>query len=134
MGLERLIFDYLKADHCWTCLDLFLLVSAVAKKTKAFAVGWIALMYLRNLILMSAVSGELHLYFYIFTKQGQYLKYDPQPLMKIGRKFTLAGQVKDNMFWTLASGITIWTVYEVLMVWALANGYAPMLTWSAHPV
>ena len=90
-------------------------------------------MYFRNFILMCTVAGELHLYFYTFTKQGQYLKYDPQPLMKNGRKFTLAGQVKDNMFWTLASGVTIWTAYEVLMVWALANGYAPMLTWSGHP-
>ena len=52
------------------------------KNTKAFAVGWIALMYFRNLILMSAVAEKLHLYFYTLTKQGQYLKYDPRPLMK----------------------------------------------------
>ena len=31
------------------------------------------------------------------------------------------------MFWTLASGVTIWTAYEALMLWALANGYAPAL-------
>ena len=30
--------------------------------------------------------------------------------------------------------MTIWTGYEVLMFWAMANGYAPMLTWSANPV
>ena len=54
--------------------------------------------------------------------------------MKNGRQFTLGGQIKDNMFWTLASGVTIWTIYEVLMFWALANGYAPLLTWAAHPV
>ena len=64
-------------------------------------------MYLRNLILMSALAGELHLYFYTFTKQDQHLKYDPRPLMENNRQFTLGGQVRDNMFWTLASGVPI---------------------------
>ena len=134
MGLERLTFDYQKLIIVGLALISFYWFQPSQKKTKAFAVGWIALMYFRNLILMSAAAGELHLYFYTFTKQGQYLKYDPRQLMKNGRQFTLGGQVRDNMFWTLASVVTIWTVYEVLMVWALANGYAPMLTWSAHPV
>ena len=53
--------------------------------------------------------------------------------MKNGRQFTLGGQIRDNIFWTLASGVTIWTAYEALMFWALANGHAPMLTITAHP-
>ncbi len=36
-------------------------------------------------------------------------------------------QVLDNMFWTCASGVTVWTAYEALMMRALANGYVPML-------
>ncbi|KIN73736.1 C-5 sterol desaturase [Sulfitobacter guttiformis KCTC 32187] len=103
-------------------------------ETQTLAFGWIAEMYLRNLLLMTAVAGGLHLYFYSFTKQGKELRYDPRPLMKNGRQFTLGGQIKDNVFWTLASGVTVWTTYEVLMFWALANGYAPLLTWAAHPV
>lgn len=96
--------------------------------------GPVLAMLARNLILMSVVAGGLHLWFYTFTKQGQRLKYDPRPLMKNGRQFTLGGQIRDNMFWTLAFGVTIWTAYEVLLLWAMANGYAPMLTWAAHPV
>ncbi len=96
--------------------------------------GPVLAMLARNLILMTVVAGGLHLWFYTFTKQGQRLKYDPRPLMKNGRQFTLGGQIRDNMFWTLASGVTIWTAYEVLLLWAMANGYAPMLTWAAHPV
>ncbi|MDA9310700.1 sterol desaturase family protein, partial [Amylibacter sp.] len=101
---------------------------------KTLAFGWVFEMYVRNIILMTTVAGGLHLYFYTFTKQGKKLRFDPRPLMKNGRQFTLGGQIKDNMFWTLASGVTIWTIYEVLMFWALANGYAPLLTWAAHPV
>lgn len=104
------------------------------EETKTLAFSWIAEMYVRNLILMTAVAGGLHLYFYTFTKQGQTLKYDPRPLMKNGKQFTLGGQIRDNMFWTLGSGVFVWTAYEVLMFWALANGYAPMLTWTANPI
>jgi len=46
----------------------------------------------------------------------------------------LGGQIRDNIFWTIASGVTVWTAYEVLMFWAMANDYAPMLTWAANPV
>ena len=104
------------------------------EETRTLDFGWIAQMFIRNVALMTLVAGGLHLYFYTFTKQGQDLKYDPRPLMKNGRQFTLGGQIRDNMFWTIASGVTIWTFYEVLMFWAMANGYAPMLTWAAHPI
>ncbi|MDA8853078.1 sterol desaturase family protein [Amylibacter sp.] len=104
------------------------------EETKTLAFGWIVQMYIRNMILMSVVAGGLHLYFYTFTKQGKDLRYDPRPLMKNGRQFTLGGQIRDNMFWSLISGVTIWTIYEVLMFWAISNGYAPMLTWAAHPI
>ena len=40
--------------------------------------------------------------------------------------------MKDNMFWTLVSGVAVWTFYEGLMLWALANGYAPSLDTSTQ--
>ena len=104
------------------------------EETQTLAFGWIAEIYLRNFILMFAVAGALHLYFYTFTKQGQRLKYDPRPLMTKGKQFTLGGQIRDNMFWTLGSGVLIWTGYEVLLFWAMANGWAPVLTWADSPV
>ena len=38
------------------------------------------------------------------------------------------------MVWTLGSGVAVWTAYEVLMLWAMANGYAPVLTWADNLV
>ncbi len=105
-----------------------------ADVVKSLNFGWIAQIYIRNFMLLFAVAGSLHLYFYAFSKQGQKLKYDPRPLMTKGKQFTLGGQIRDNMFWSLGSGVLVWTLYEALMFWALANGYAPMLTWAAHPV
>ncbi len=102
--------------------------------SKTFAFGWIAQMYVRNMLLALAIGGALHLWFYTFSAQGQRLKYDPRPLMVNGKQFTLGGQVRDNMFWTLGSGVFIWTAYEVVLFWALANGHMPMITWVANPV
>ena len=102
--------------------------------TRTLAIGWVAEMFIRNVILMTLVAGGLHMYFFTFSKQGKALKFDARPLMKNGRQFTLGGQIRDNIFWTIASGVTVWTAYEVLMFWAMANGYAPVLTWAAHPV
>ena len=104
------------------------------EETGALAIGWIAELYFRNFILMTVVAGGLHLYFYTFTRQGQQLRYDPRPLMVNGRQFTLGGQIRDNMFWTLGSGVLVWTAYEVLLFRAMANGWAPVLTWADSPV
>lgn len=104
------------------------------EETRTLAFGWIAELYIRNFILMFAVAGGLHLYFYTFTKQGKRLKYDARPLMKNGKQFTLGGQIRDNMFWTLGSGVAVWTAYEALLFWAMANGWAPVLTWEENPV
>lgn len=101
--------------------------------TKTLSFGWIAQIYMRNLVLMTVVAGGLHLYFYRWRRQGQRLKYDARELTA-GRVFTFNSQVLDNVFWTLGSGVAFWTGYEVLMFWAMANGYAPSLRWSDNPV
>ena len=101
---------------------------------KTFAVGWIAEIYVRNLVLLLAVAGGLHLYFYAWKRQGERLKFDGRDLARESRGFTFKNQVFDNMFWSLGSGVAFWTAYEALMFWAMANGYAPVLAWSDNPV
>lgn len=99
---------------------------------REFSVGWLAIIFLRNFVLMCLVAGGLHWYFYIARKQGDERRYDARPFATSSRVFTFGSQVRDNMFWTLVSGVTVWTLYEVLMLWALANGYAPRLTLPVH--
>lgn len=99
-----------------------------------FQPGWIAEIWGRNLGLMVLVAGGLHLYLYTFRKQGDKRQYDTRPLATNSRSFTFGDQVRDNMFWTLASGVTTWTAFEVLLMWGYANGFVPYLTWSDNPV
>ena len=48
--------------------------------------------------------------------------------------FLFKNQTYDNMFYTLVSGVPIWTAYEVLLLWAYANDIAPLITFAEHPV
>lgn len=98
------------------------------------AFSWIAEMFVRNIILLSLVAGGLHLYFYIWQRQGLEGKFDQRELKKENRAFTFNDQVHDNMFWSLGSGVIFWTGYEALMFWAMANGYVPVLNWDDSPV
>lgn len=102
--------------------------------TKSLEFGWIAQIYVRNFLLALMVGGSLHLWFYTYSAQGKKLKYDPRPLMVNGRQFTLGGQVRDNMFWTLGTGVIIWTAYETFFFWAIANGHVSAISWDANPI
>lgn len=101
------------------------------ERCREFAPDWIAQIYLRNLVLMLLIAGGLHLYFYVWRRQDDERRYDSRPFSTNERKFTFRSQVLDNVFWSLASGVTVWSAYEVLMLWALANGFAPALSMPA---
>ena len=98
---------------------------------QTFAPGWIFTIWLRNIILITLVAGSLHLWFITFSKQGRELKFDSRDQVKNSEVFSFSSQVWDNMFWSLASGISAWTIWEVLYFWAAANGYVPRLL-SVH--
>jgi lathosterol oxidase len=102
------------------------------EECKSFGVGWIAWVYGRNLVMTVIVATTLHLYFHTWKKQGMTKKYDPRQLAKNNGHYKFRSQLWDNVFWTLVSGVTIWTAYEVLVLWAFANGYTPFLSFSGH--
>lgn len=117
-----------------TSIVSWVLFQPLMQQASQFELGWIAHIYLRNLILFTALAGGLHLYFYTFKKQGMELRFDAREMVKNNGVFTFRDQVLDNIFWSLVSGVTIWTAYEVLFMWAYANGYIPWMTWEDNPV
>ncbi len=112
----------------WTTLQ------APISSYQEFEFAWLLETHIRNLCLMTAVAGGLHLYLYTFRRQADELKFDPRHFETDHRRFTFNNQVFDNIFWTLASGVTFWTVWECVMMWGYANGQIPMLTWNDNPV
>ena len=101
---------------------------------QAFAFGWIAQTYLVNLGLMLAIAGGLHWYFYMKRGQAKRLKFDGRDQAKGNRAFLFSDQVKDNMFWSLTSGVTVLTLFQVGIMWLMANGFAPVITLASNPI
>ncbi len=93
--------------------------------TQNLALSWIGQIWIRNIALAFLIAGGLHTYFYILRKQGDRLKYEQRDLDRSNKIYTFKNQVHDNMFWTLASGVTIWTIYETLFHWCHSNGWIP---------
>lgn len=102
--------------------------------THTFAVGWITQVWIINLLLMFVVAGGLHWFFYIGRRQGMRLKFDHRDQMRGNRNFLFSDQVKDNMFWSLTSGVVQITAFQVVTLWLMANGYIPTVTFAEAPV
>jgi sterol desaturase/sphingolipid hydroxylase (fatty acid hydroxylase superfamily) len=102
--------------------------------SKILAIGWIVQTWAVNMGLMIAAAGGLHWYFYMKRGQGKKLKFDARDQARDSRTFKFKNQVHDNMFWSLASGVTVWTAFQVLVIWGMANGYAPTIALADHPV
>ena len=96
---------------------------------------WSLLILLRNYIAVVLVVGGLHIWFYGIDGQGNLLRYDNRPIDKHGvKRFKFGYQTWDNMFYTLASGVPIATLWEIGMRHAFANGSIPVLSFAEHPV
>jgi sterol desaturase/sphingolipid hydroxylase (fatty acid hydroxylase superfamily) len=119
LGMAFLVFHYLMPDE--TAL-------------RSLSLGWVGSIFLRNYLFMLVIAGGLHLYLFTFRLQGSRLKYDPREKLGKSRKFSFQNQVWDNIFWSLASGTTIWSIYEVLYFWGVANGVIATLTLSEYPL
>lgn len=102
--------------------------------TREWGVGWVAQTYLVNMGFVLAIAGGLHWYFYMRKGQGKTLKFDGRDQAKANRAFLFADQVKDNMFWSLASGVAQLTAFQVVTMWLMANGYVPVITLASNPI
>ena len=101
---------------------------------QTFSLYWASVILARNLVLAVLVFGAWHLWFYVWRKQGTLFKYNRQWPKEKSDVFLFNNQTYDNMFHTLASGVPIWTAYELLLLWAYANNIAPMISFDQHPI
>jgi Delta7-sterol 5-desaturase len=104
------------------------------QSTEHFSFGWIGQIWLVNFGLMLFVAGGLHWYFYTRRGQGNRLKFDHRDMSRGNRLWSFSNQVWDNMFWSLTSGVTQFTLFQAVTMWLMANGHAPTITFSSNPV
>ena len=101
---------------------------------ETLSLKWSALILTRNFVLAVLVYGAWHLWLYRWRKQDTLFKYNRKWPSKKSSVFLFNNQTYDNMFWTLASGVPIWTAYELLLLWAYANGHAAMISPSENMI
>ena len=101
---------------------------------RTFSLGWIIQIWAINMGLLLVIAGGLHWYFYMRKGQGKALKFDHRDQSRNNRSFLFADQVKDNMFWSLTSGVAQLTAFQVVTMWLMANGYTPLITLTSNPV
>jgi len=126
----------------WPWNSVYLLVTLVTwwyfqpalERCATFEPGWILQMLVRNLVLLWLTAGGWHLLLYTLKLQGTERKYDPRWLKTGDSRFLFHSQLFDNIFWSCASGCTVWTAYEVLYMWSAANRLVPRVDWASHPI
>ena len=95
---------------------------------------WVGVLLVRNMALLLALFGGLHLYFYIMRAQGDEFRFTLKPFITGAKRFLFKNQVRDNMLRTLAVAVPIITAYEVLTYWMFANGFLGLFSLGDSPV
>jgi sterol desaturase/sphingolipid hydroxylase (fatty acid hydroxylase superfamily) len=120
---------------------LYLAVAAVVyafatpslETTRSFAPGWMAVVLVRNVVLLTLWCGMFQLLLYRRRNQDTRFKYNAR-WPRDGARFMFGHQNRENVFLSLASGVPAWTAFEIVTLWLFANGHIPYLQWSRNPV
>lgn len=103
--------------------------------TRTLAPGWILYLFLRNSAAVLIFFGAMELRLYVQRRQGNQFKYNHRwPKEHPSDVFMFKSQTIDGIIRTFATGVPIWTAYEVLILWCYANGIGAWSTFEAHPV
>jgi hypothetical protein len=101
---------------------------------KTLAPGWIVYLLARNSVLVLVVYGLLELRLFLRRAQGSHFKYNGRfPADQPSNVFMFKSQNIDNIIRTFATGVPIWTAYEVLGLWCYANHIGPWTTFASIP-
>ncbi len=96
--------------------------------------GWLAQIWLCNATVLCLIAGGLHWWLYIRRSQHEDFKFHKRWMDTDNDQFLWGDQVRDNMFWSVASGITICTIFESITFWIYANNYISVPTFVDHPL
>jgi len=102
---------------------------------KTLSLGWALWLYAINGAGIFLMYGSIEFFYYWRRRQGARFKYNAKfPSEQPSDVFWFKSQNVDNFLRTYVSGITMWTLVEVIMLWCFANHYVFWLSWQDHPV
>ncbi len=98
-----------------------------------WGVGWVAFILVRNAVLLVAWYSVFHVWLYVRKRQATRFKYNSK-WPSAGDRFTFGSQTRENVFWSLASGLPLWTAWEAVTLWLFSSGHIPWVDLADHPV
>ena len=102
---------------------------------KTLSPSWVLYLVARNSLAILLFYGVLEVRLYWQRRQGNAFKYNAKwPNDQNSEVFWFKSQTKDGILRTFVSGVPIWTAYEVLILWAYANGIGPWASFAEHPI
>ena len=94
----------------------------------------ILLIFLRNSMLVTLYFGAFHYHLYFKRCQGSEFKFNSKWPSKNSKQFMFGNQNIDNIILTFASGVTIWTTFELGILWIAARGFIEVITVREQPL
>jgi sterol desaturase/sphingolipid hydroxylase (fatty acid hydroxylase superfamily) len=123
------------AFHMATALLYWRFVIPSVETMKTLAWGWALWLYATNALAIFAMYGSVELFYYVKRKQGTRFKFNGKfPSDEPSDVFWFKRQNIDNVLRSFLISIPLWTLVEVLFLWAFATGRAPWLSWADHPI
>ena len=96
--------------------------------------GWIAKLFIVNVVAIFAFFGFYEWRLYINRAQGTRFKYNGKwPSANKSDVFWFKSQNIDSMLRILFNAMPIWTAIEVATLYCYANGYVPWVSFAEHP-
>ena len=136
----RYLFGFPSVFLPWTALyallayGLWRLLVITGSDLTELSPRWIAMLLGCNLAIATVFYGAWHSRLYGRRAQGIKFKYNPNWPKERGAHFLFRRPLASNIFWSLCSGVPIWTAYLAVTLWAQARGIAPTVSWSNNPV
>lgn len=119
--------------HMATALLWVLVLIPSWESLKTLSLGNFLYLYVLNAVAIVAFFGIFELVYYVRRKQGTRFKYNGKfPADHPSDVFWFQSQNIDNFVRSVFVTVPLWTVVEIVMLWAYANSWAVWLPWSTH--
>jgi sterol desaturase/sphingolipid hydroxylase (fatty acid hydroxylase superfamily) len=132
-GFPGLYFPWL-ALYALIAFGIWKALQVTGSDLRHLSAGWIALVVGCNEAIAASFYGAWHYWLYGRRSQGTQFKYNPNWPKESSDKFLFGRPTASNVFWTLCSGVPIWSAYLALTLWAQATGLTPVTSWSQSPI
>ncbi|WP_128929772.1 sterol desaturase family protein [Bradyrhizobium guangxiense] len=115
-------------------IGYWLFLAPSLEQMKTLEIGWGLYLVLLNYAIVVLWYGAWHSWLYVLRRQETRFKYNPRWPTARATVFVFGKQALDNIFWTITSGVPVFTAYQVAAFYLYANGYVPLITLSDNPI